>query len=314
MKAGEWISKDFAELGAQLNAAPLRSEFSYPPPVQAEEEQQEEEPDPEKAERRTREEEELQVKLEQQIDQVRKRATLIEDDDGQVIGRLAIGEPHPMGAVTAIGGLRATSLYNVTGILLAEPTTASRNAGLPLASAEQLAAWATEQARRSADVDPSEALELAETVWTCGGELADLPIALTAEGLKSTAELEAWAAERDELVVIQDAALKNDEHALGRIHLDEGVVAVAMTPGYLMLGQDLSDSRGLVGRWPMSIREQTNRQDFSLVSALVGAVSAAWGGIDGLGTAQNCQHQVGMRDGKAVRLETELWRRPSSAE
>lgn len=312
VKAGDWISKSFDELGAQVNSSPMRSGLPYPPPVESAEEQPEEkELDPEEAERLAKKEEEERIKLEQQIDRVKERAMLIEDDDGRVIGRLAMGAAHPLGAVTAIGGLRATSLYNVTGILLAEPMTASRNAGLPLVSPEQLAAWASDQARRLVDVDPSEALELAETVWTCGGDPADLPIALTAKGLMSTAQIEAWAAERDELIVIQDAALQNDERPLGRIELDSRVVAVAMTPAYLVLDHDFTHSGEVVGRWPMSIRGQANAQSFSLVSALAGAVYAAWGAVPDSDEGQGrAEHPVGTRDGKTVRLESELWRRP----
>lgn len=312
VKAGDWVSKSFDELAQQVKASPLRSGLPYPPTVDATESQPEEGPDPEKAEQRAREEEEARIELEQRIEQVSRRAALIEDDDGRVIGRLAIGGSHPLGAVSAIGGLRATTLYFVTGVLLAEPTTASRNAGLPLVSEDQLAAWASDQARRVTDVDPSEALELAEVVWTCGGDTGDLPIALTAEGLMSRGQIQAWAAERDELVVVQDAALKNNERPLGRIDLDPRVVAVGMTPTYLVLDHDFPDSGGVVGRWPLSIREAGRSHDFSLVSALEAAVSAAWGSVEDVDEHRSRRHPVGTRDGKPVDLESAHWRRPAA--
>ncbi|WP_296581673.1 ATP-binding protein [Xanthobacter sp.] len=104
------------------------------------------------------------------------------DAAGNVLGRAFI-EPDQFSWRTAggwvtVAGLRANRLRHVQGILLGEPDTASRDAATPLADADTLARWATEQATLIAAHirDEERQAKTAEIVLECGGEIGDLKI------------------------------------------------------------------------------------------------------------------------------------------
>ncbi|MDP3377527.1 MAG: hypothetical protein Q8S53_04115 [Brevundimonas sp.] len=64
------------------------------------------------------------------------------------------------------------------GILLGEADTASRDVATPLADADTLARWATEQAALLADhvLDEERQAKTAEIVLECGGDIGALKI------------------------------------------------------------------------------------------------------------------------------------------
>lgn len=70
-------------------------------------------------------------------------------------------------------------MSNIQGLLVGETLTASRDSALPTLSKEQLAAWATEQAKiiAAARSDELHKARCAEVVLECGGDIGELPIA-----------------------------------------------------------------------------------------------------------------------------------------
>lgn len=104
------------------------------------------------------------------------------DETGKPLGRAFIQPSSFFGADggwVTIGGLRASRMSNIQGLLVGETLTASRDSALPTASKEQLAAWATEQATiiGMSRSDELHKARCAEIVLECGGAIGDLPIA-----------------------------------------------------------------------------------------------------------------------------------------
>lgn len=104
------------------------------------------------------------------------------DETGKPLGRAFIQPSSFFGADggwVTIGGLRASRMSNIQGLLVGETLTASRDSALPTASKEQLAAWATEQASiiGMSRSDELHKARCAEIVLECGGAIGDLPIA-----------------------------------------------------------------------------------------------------------------------------------------
>jgi hypothetical protein len=104
------------------------------------------------------------------------------DEAGKPLGRAFIQPSSFFGTDrgwVTIGGLRASRMSNIQGLLVGETLTASRNSALPTVSDQHLAAWATEQARLIASTRAEEAYKAkcAEVVLECGGATGELPIA-----------------------------------------------------------------------------------------------------------------------------------------
>jgi hypothetical protein len=104
------------------------------------------------------------------------------DEAGRPLGRAFIQPSSFYGADrgwVTVGGLRASRMSNIQGLLVGETLTASRDSALPTVSKEQLATWATEQAILIASTRSDELYKArcAEVVLECGGVTGNLPIA-----------------------------------------------------------------------------------------------------------------------------------------
>jgi hypothetical protein len=231
VKANDWITMPFDQLIGRVFRSPLRI---YERP-QAKEDGPHPQPDPEQLRKAREEEERFEAEFKEKIEAVTSRASLLEDEDGQVVGRLAIGDVFSNSGFTVVGGLRAGELDDVSGILLARPTTASRNGGIPLVPESKLAEWASEQARSIVLRDGDEAMEAAGIIRGCGGDTADLPLAETAEGPASLADLEGWVDARNEIWVVRGSLYQRSEKE-GKIDLAEAVVLASWIGGRILLG------------------------------------------------------------------------------
>ena len=103
------------------------------------------------------------------------------DDSGSPLGRVRIRPNNSFsadGGWVTLGGLRASRLANVEGLLVGKTTTASRNSALPQVSLEKLSAWASEQAViiSNSNFEESYKAKCAEVVLECGGDVGDLPL------------------------------------------------------------------------------------------------------------------------------------------
>ena len=112
---------------------------------------------------------------------------VINGDDGTPLGRAFIKPSdyfwRARGWVT-VGGLRATQLANIQGLLIGETLTASRSSAVPAVPKDCLAKWATEQAGIITKSNSDELVKAmcAEVVLECGGSLEGLPIVCYGQG------------------------------------------------------------------------------------------------------------------------------------
>ena len=147
--------------------------------------------------------------------------------DGSLVGRAALcprpsldselGRWAPLGGKVTCGGLHATDLTGVAGVLVGVPSRASRDDAVPLVEWEALADWAAEQAAIAAAAYGPWAdsrFRLASFVAACRADPSPLPVCQTAAGRLSLAELSEWAAGKDEIIVSLDAEQDLFEYGL----------------------------------------------------------------------------------------------------
>jgi hypothetical protein len=100
------------------------------------------------------------------------------DERGELVGRAMIapsGE-FTQAAVVTVGGMTATGVLNLAGVLIGEPTTVARNEASVLIDVKRLGRWATEQAGliKKEKLEPEFESEVAEVVLECGGDPKNL--------------------------------------------------------------------------------------------------------------------------------------------
>ncbi|MBN1205848.1 MAG: ATP-binding protein [Myxococcaceae bacterium] len=135
------------------------------------------------------------------------------DANGNCIGRICIASGAMqrwagLSVITA-GGLRARYSREFTGALLGSTDVATRDDAEPLALREDLARWATEQARLWERYQLSfegyelhKRLDIGLAVLSCGGEPGGLPIGYRAGTPLTLAMLQEFVAEREEVTLV----------------------------------------------------------------------------------------------------------------
>ena len=141
----------------------------------------------------------------------------LKDASGRIYGRASIYPneyPFEARGYLTVGGLRATKISNIEGVLLGTCLTAARDSALPLVTAEVLSVWASEQAQlisasRFCDEDKAAC---AEVVLECGGAISQLPVALWGEEWVDEEGLRSLLAGLDEISVRYDSNVSYDEN------------------------------------------------------------------------------------------------------
>ncbi|WP_224241803.1 HD domain-containing protein [Hyalangium gracile] len=135
------------------------------------------------------------------------------DASGQCIGRICIASGAMqrwagLSVITA-GGLRARYSREFTGALLGSTDVATRDDAEPLAVREDIARWATEQARlweryqlNFEGYELHKRLDIGLAVLSCGGEPGGLPIGYRAGTPLTLAMLQEFVGERDEVTLV----------------------------------------------------------------------------------------------------------------
>jgi len=214
---------------------------------------------------------------------VERNLEIIRDADGRVLGRACILEltkyrgDLPKG-LTTVGGLGATSLRGILGMLLGSPSRAARDEAIPLLSGQRLADWATEQARLLEATLTSEAqLASASIVCALGGLPKNMKIALSRDGLLSMGEISEWCKEHKKVLILQDAALSILQRELGSIELCGNVLVTDVgRPG---IWQGNQSRRSLWVDWPALEFSGDRRRWFhsrTAVGAIVKGLSLGW--------------------------------------
>lgn len=135
------------------------------------------------------------------------------DANGQIIGRICIASGAMqrwagLSVITA-GGLRARYSREFTGALLGSTDVATRDDAEPLSMRDDLARWATEQARlweryqlNFEGYELHKRLDIGLAVLSCGGEPGSLPIGYRAGTPLTLAMLQEFVGERDEVTLV----------------------------------------------------------------------------------------------------------------
>jgi hypothetical protein len=135
---------------------------------------------------------------------------LIVDADGKTIGRAALlplsvelADHWLSSGVVTVGGLRASVISGLTGLLSGESTVAARDLARPIADREALRDWANEQAALVRDLvgDEHSLAQAAAAVAECWGDPGDLPAFASTDGYLSRSDVLEWARTLDEIQV-----------------------------------------------------------------------------------------------------------------
>lgn len=233
-------------------------------------------------------------------------------EDGKPLGRAYIRPSEYFrsdGGWVTVGGLRATRLANIQGLLEGEAVTAARNAACPTASKESLAEWATEQANIIAASKADELLKAkcAEVVLECGGALGQLPIVCKGEDeWLNTGEFLALLAGLRELAISFGGEFSYEEDQddvhprefRSEFEVSSDIVIVPKHDGsILMVGRQ---------KWPKSINGLPTYRDSNLAEEVRRLLAEAWG--DDF-EHENEDREIGWVNGTSITRYISVFRR-----
>ena len=171
-----------------------------------------------------------------QAQRLKGRVLDIKDDSGHIIGRAAAHswrEPgrNDIDGVLVVGGLRASPLHGIAGVLFGEAATADREKAVPLADGTQLAAWANAQADAASKpgFQQDAAADIAAVVYHCGGEIGDLPFCYSHLGWMNMEELLPWVGRKLEILLVDIDFIDDAFRFVEDFTLDPNVLVVAGT-------------------------------------------------------------------------------------
>jgi hypothetical protein len=215
-------------------------------------------------------------------------AKLIQDvreEDGTLVGRACILNAHsfawevreryPMvSGIVTVGGLAATTLRGIGGILVGRPEQAARDVATPLATAVALGKWSTDQARAIENlVDrPEVKIACAEIVWRCGGDTGALPVCRFRGEWLSSSQLAKYDDLPAELFLVSPLMIRGYSQIEG-FQLGDNVIETESLGVMTVLSAVRHTD------WP----DELVHPDFdhhirgSLVGAVMEAVAKAWG-------------------------------------
>jgi hypothetical protein len=209
----------------------------------------------------------------------------IEGANGKVFGRAFISPSQyaffstdEKGWVT-ISGLRAGRLYNLEGILLGEAVTAARDAAQPIATAEALARWASNQANLIATTVKNEERQArsAEVVLECGGKIGDLKFVKWGIDWLSTTEFEERLRSSTEIAISFDGEFHYDEDQ-DDVHpkefredfeISEDIAIVLKHDGGILKTSNRA--------WPRSVTGLPKRSDSNVAEYARTVIRRVWG-------------------------------------
>lgn len=204
-----------------------------------------------------------------------KKLQIITDSDGTPIARaaiLSIGDhSYEFTGVVTVDGFKHCGLHGVQGVFAGTSTVASRDVAIPLATAEQLGAWATRQAEFVAGDRSDDAAETARIILACRGHADELPIVRTCRGWLTSQEFRSFATNLDEILLVE-IDWSDLQPFLGHLELRPHVAAAF---GH----QELLSGRGEAKGWPGLPDHQWAwwaEQMFSPVGSVISALAESW--------------------------------------
>jgi hypothetical protein len=133
--------------------------------------------------------------------------------DGTIVGRLGLNPKFASRGALTVSGLASERIGGVVGLLPSKPMTIDRRRARPIASAEALEGWATEQARLALEKVDGEfnQASIAEFVLAFGGKIGELKVASFAGDWLSSDELIDFLKERQEIFVRLEGEIEYEE-------------------------------------------------------------------------------------------------------
>lgn len=206
---------------------------------------------------------------------------LIYNQKGEIIGRACISKgefsKYDVGildsGVITVGGLRSELLTRIMGILIGENKTAARNTAIPLMNKDEMAKWASEQSRLLIETyaDPEDLAECASIIWVLGGDLSNLPIALSSTGWKSISDIVDWKEIPNELLLLSLHSCKESLEKFDKIAINNNVLLyTGGIPGFL-------SSETTIFTWPTAKIpfEGEGQYDLLYYNTILGAIVEA---------------------------------------
>jgi hypothetical protein len=150
------------------------------------------------------------------INKIASLIQLIKSEQGEILGRACLYSIDEMrfrarspdnGALVSKGARIASGRF--LGVIMGNPTRASRDLGTPIWSTEVCRKWANEQANKVAQLEgsPEIQMEVASAVISLGGDSADLKICQLGDAFYSLSELREKLSSLQSVWVCQDAAI-----------------------------------------------------------------------------------------------------------
>jgi hypothetical protein len=182
----------------------------------------------------------------------------LRNSEGDIVGRAIVAAgfdstapdgvwwwPSPLAHIY-VGGLRSDTIYDCLGVFVGLPLKADRNSAFPVASSEEIKAWATSQAdlvENSHFATASTRYGAADLIRSVGVPAANLPCAYGNNGEIPAAALEAWITGKEEIYWIGSGELY-------LFHRDGGSLTfIDRTKGEQILLEDNMLVLDLYSRW-----------------------------------------------------------------
>jgi hypothetical protein len=207
----------------------------------------------------------------------------------RLLGRVAVSPSFGWGGVVTVGGLRASTLHRIAGVLVGYPTGASRHAALPFAEVGETGPWATLQADllHGQNHRPEAQQVAASVICACGGDVGNLAVAYASEvGWLSQHQLAQFCAKVCGLRV-SNLHRVQVRHLLEDVSLEDDVILMDDADPRLVYSEYPSSSMllSLFGWWPknhkllsdaVGTRIPWNYETFSVRGILLRELAAAW--------------------------------------
>jgi hypothetical protein len=215
------------------------------------------------------------------------------DPRGQLVGRATINpsSEYTQSAVATVGGMTATGILNLSGVLQGEATTVARNEASVLIDIHNLGDWATEQAGliKKEKLDPLFESEVAEVVLECRGDPKNLFVGKFGDSWLSSKSIAKLLRESNEIIVHFGAVEHEDEDGIPKSLFEvefkqsRGVLIIPQYDGRIrtarprsMISYDYRTTKYLIQNWfaktLQKLWKNVNEEDDSMT---VGTVNGA---------------------------------------
>jgi hypothetical protein len=239
----------------------------------------------------------------------------LRDSDGQIYGRACIaprvGWFEPWECAVTVGGLTATRVRDLAGVLIGSTENVARNIAMPSVPATVLESWAAEQSTllAAAAISDERRMAGAAVVMLCGAEPCDLPIARRGRAYVDAIILRDQFLHVDEVRFIEGEIDYNED--TDECHPREFRESFALSNSLYLIPRQVSHLLDVAGqKWPDCIRSDISPAPRSPKEAFLRAIAQAWGcRVDELNEWPEDEYQVGDVAGTPILREVTLLRR-----